>query len=74
MAQPELTEARAELATLHEILAIIRTGRMLPEEWPKAKSILDYLDGKISAVQAKADALAPPESQEMGLDREGAQH
>ncbi len=46
---------RAELGTLHDILDIIQSGRMAPGEWPKAKAILDYLDGSISAVQSKAD-------------------
>lgn len=59
VASPELHAARTELAILHDIFAIIRSGRMSPEEWPKAKSILDYLDAKVSAAQATADALTP---------------
>lgn len=58
---PQLAALRAELAVLHDIFAIIRSGRMPPEEWPKAKAVMEYIDGKISAVQAKADALTEAE-------------
>lgn len=57
----ELASARLKLGTLHDILAVLRSGRMPPDEWPKAKASLELLDGLISEAQAECDALTPKE-------------
>lgn len=58
---PELSALREELGILHEIFGAMRGGNIRAEHWPKAKATLEYLDAKITAAQAKADAISPPE-------------
>lgn len=59
VASPELAALREELGILHEVFAALAAGNIRASEWQKAQLILNYLDRKIAAVQAQADALTP---------------
>lgn len=58
----ELAAKREELGILHEIFGAMSSGNIRASEWAKAQKVLGYLNGKIEAVQAEADALTPVEA------------
>lgn len=60
---PELKALRDELATLHDVFASMNGGNIRASDWPRAERCLGYLNGLITAVQAKADALEADETE-----------
>lgn len=55
----ELKAVREELSILHDIFGTLKNGQMRAIDWPRAKAVLDYVEGRINPLQARADELTP---------------
>lgn len=69
---PELAAKREELGILHNIFRILSNAQIRAEQWSEAKTLLDYANGKIAAVQAEADALPQPKAPPAPVDNSPA--